>query len=172
MTTPRSQSPQSDKQEISRLVAAASEESRGDVYAGKRQLPRYSTGMPLEAVLDKSRTSEAFPVTMHNVSDTGLAFWAKREIEPGEDVFLREFSDDDNSAWVGAEVTHCTAGIRGFLIGAQFHHPLEPEERAPEPADLVAVGHEANAPTAAPDGPSKRKGLLDWLGFGRNNDHD
>lgn len=127
--------------------------------------------MPFEAAFDKSDPAETVPVMMHNVSDIGLAFWAKRAIGPGTDVYLREFSDDKDCAWVGAHVTHCTPGIRGFLVGAEFHCPLEPDEVEPEEQELAAVGEHSPAPVHPPsESPSKRRGLLSWIGWGREDD--
>ena len=88
MTTQSDRAAQSDEREISRLVTVASQENRRDVYAGKRRWRRYSTGMKLEAVFDRADTSDAFPVTMHNVSEIGLAFWAKRALGVAFDVRL------------------------------------------------------------------------------------
>ena len=170
MTTQSDRPAQSDEREISRLVTVASQENRRDVYAGKRRWRRYSTGMKLEAVFDRADTSDAFPVTMHNVSEIGLAFWAKREIEPGADVYLREFSDDDDRVWVGAHVTHCTSGIRGFLIGAQFHHPLAPDDLEPSEQELVMVGEQDPVSDSPSDSSSKRRGLMGWLGWGCKDD--
>ena len=169
MTTQSDRPAQSDEREISRLVTVASQENRRDVYAGKRRWRRYSTGMKLEAVFDRADTSDAFPVTMHNVSEIGLAFWAKREIEPGADVYLREFSDDDDRVWVGAHVTHCTSGIRGFLIGAKFHHPLASDDLEPVEQELVMVGEEDSVSDPLSDPSSGRRGLLGWLGWGRKD---
>ena len=170
MTTQSDPLTHSDKQEISRLVSAASQENRGDVYAGKRRWPRYTTGMQLEATFDRSNPPEVFPVTMHNVSDIGLAFWTRAQIEPSTDIYLREFTNHDDCNWVGAHVTHCTPGIRGFLIGAQFHNPLTPEDSEPGEEELVAVGQDSQASDCQDDPAPKRRGLLDWLGWGRKGD--
>jgi hypothetical protein len=167
MTTNGNPSSESDSHEISRLVSFASTEGVGDIYAGKRRWPRYSTGMQFEVAFDTSNPSDVFPVTMHNVSDTGLAFWSKTEVEPGADVYLREFTNDEDPTWVGAQVTHCTPGIRGYLIGAKFHNPLEPGDAGHQEEELVAVGQAAeNSDNPRQPSPQRRR-LFKWLGLGR-----
>lgn len=76
--------------------------------------------MQLDVTTDAADDSCAWPVTMHDISDRGFAFWSKRRLRNGACIFVREFSADNSSPWLPARVTHCTVGIRGYLIGAEF----------------------------------------------------
>ena len=172
-----------------RLVKMASEQSRGDRYTGKRRKRRFkSPSLQLEAAFDPWDPSEVFSVTSHNIGLTGTAFWARREIEPGTNVYLREFTVEGTSRWVGAHVTHCAFGIRGYLVGAEFHHPVtaagaeannnQPEGERPRPAgcglsasfagsehDASDLGHDNAKEEGDEKSSSKRRGLLGWLGL-------
>jgi hypothetical protein len=35
-------------------------------------------------------------------------------------IYVREFSGGEVRPWLAARIVHCTAGIRGFLVGANF----------------------------------------------------
>ncbi len=149
-----------------RLIRVALHDGYEDVYAGKRHDTRYATGLRLEASLGEPNPLAALPVTMHNVSGAGMAFWIKREIDPGVNIYIREFSDEADAVWIGTHVTHCTSGIRGFLIGTQLHHPLSPEDLTPLEDELLGVGEQTSADNTAEDRSSSRGGLLSWLGLG------
>jgi hypothetical protein len=107
-----------DCKSVARLIQSAADCGEVDTYAGKRHTARVSEGVQLEVTEDLSQKS--FAVSMHNVSETGCAFWIKRKMEIHTPLFLREFTPDDSAPWVPACVTHCTQGIRGFLIGVSF----------------------------------------------------
>lgn len=164
MINAESQSPKSQRDEMVRLIRVALHEGYEDVYAGKRHDTRYSTGLRLEASLGEPDPSAVLPVTMHNVSGTGMAFWVRREIDPGASLYIREFSDDTDSIWIGMQVTHCTSGIRGFLIGTQLHYPLSSDDLKPLEDELLGVGGRVSADAAEERAP-KRGGLLSWLGL-------
>ena len=109
-----------DPGEIERLVRSAGQVGLPDEYSGKRNATRFAAGMPLDVTTDPSVPGCSWPVTMHNVCDGGFAFWSKRQLRMGREIFVREFSDDNSAPWLRAHVTHCTVGIRGYLVGAEF----------------------------------------------------
>jgi hypothetical protein len=122
MTTPEWTEPIAPDEQIARMVAAAGEVGEPDPYAGKRQSTRFREGMRLEIALDPLRLNRSQAVFMHNISDGGFAFWSRQKMAPRTTLYVREFSDDDDLPWLPAHVTHCTVGIRGFLVGASFNH--------------------------------------------------
>ncbi len=107
-----------DKNEIARLVADAKEFGEADAYDGKRDDMRVADGLQLEVRTNPIGPSAA--VSMQNVSDGGFAFWSKTKMFQRDTLFVRQFSEDNACTWLPAQVTHCTVGIRGFLIGAAF----------------------------------------------------
>jgi hypothetical protein len=56
-----------------------------------------------------------------------VALWSKKKFPLHQRIYVREFNTDGAPAWVEAQVCHCTNGIRGFLIGASFVRPIDPE---------------------------------------------
>lgn len=111
------QTPAKPSTEIQRLVAIASEQGAADQYAGKRGVQRFAVGMMLEAALCPDQPSRIWPVTMHNVSETGFGFFSRKKLDCDQLVFVREFVDEDTSIWMPARVTHCTQKINGYLVG-------------------------------------------------------
>lgn len=115
------------KREIQRLVEDAKEGGEADHYTGKRQTMRFNAGMMLEATLDpKLPAGSRWPLTMHNVSEGGFGFWSKRKLEIGDMLYVRAFTPDESGRWLAARVTHCTVGIRGFLVGVAFEPNATP----------------------------------------------
>ncbi len=108
-----------DRSEIARIVAAARELGEPDSYGGKRDGVRISDGLQLEVRTNPTGRSTA--VSMHNVSEGGFAFWSKTKMTQRDTLFVRQFSEDNSRPWLPAQVTHCTVGIRGFLIGVVFN---------------------------------------------------
>lgn len=102
---------------VEQLVRSAAE-GEADHYAGKRHDTRVCENVPLELTDDPAKKSAA--VTMHNISKTGCAFWIKRKLEIHATVYVREFTPDNSAKWIRGYVTHCTQGIRGFLVGVAF----------------------------------------------------
>lgn len=129
MTTTSNSSSTSDAQEIQKLVTSAQQQGVPDCYTGKRRWLRLSAGMRLEISTDPEVPSASVHVTMQNVSEGGFAFWSKRELRQDTPLFVREFSTEGDREWVAAKVRHCTAGIRGYLIGGEFENPM-PEDQA------------------------------------------
>ena len=129
MAASNNSSSTSDSQEIHKLVTSAQELGAPDHYTGKRRWTRFTAGMPLEITTNPANPLATVYVTMQNVSEGGFAFWCKREIEQHTSMFVREFTDEGNREWVAAHVRHCTIGIRGYLIGAQFENPTMDEEQ-------------------------------------------
>ena len=109
--------------EIKRLVTSAEQDGQADAYAGKRGSVRFAAGMPLDVTTSPDVPSCAWPVTMHNISERGFAFWSRRQLRQGTAIYVREFSGNAPAPWLPACVTHCTVGIKGFLIGAAFDDP-------------------------------------------------
>lgn len=109
-----------DKDEVRRIVSNAESSGEHDSYAGKRTSIRFAEGMQLDVTDDPSKHSVPMAVTMHNASQGGCAFWLKRKLELRSKVYIREFSADNSLPWLPVYVTHCTQGIRGFLIGVAF----------------------------------------------------
>ena len=164
---PSTLAPKSSQQAIESLVSLAAEFSRGDGYRGKRKKKRFNSGLKLEAVFDLTDSTSPFPIAMQNVSGLGVAFWTRFEIDPGTDLYLREFTGEDPGDWIGVNVTRCAPGIRGLLCGAEFHHPVTD-------VDLPRVAFEPDDPdeecteeTDEGTSPSKSGGLLGWLGLSR-----
>ena len=119
----------SDAQEIQKLITSAQEQGTPDRYTGKRRWMRFSAGMRLEITTDPGVPSASVHVTMQNVSEGGFSFWSKRELRQHTPLFVREFSAEGDREWVAAQVRHCTTGIRGYLVGAEFEN-LPPEDKA------------------------------------------
>jgi len=115
--------PPSGDGQVAQWVESASQQGEADAYAGKRDCIRFAEGMSLEVTLNPDRPAASWRVYMHNVSHGGFAFWSKKTVLAWATVFVREYTDDNSLAWVKARVTHCTMGIRGFLIGAAFELP-------------------------------------------------
>jgi len=109
-----------EQREIERLVHTASAEGERDDHAGQRETMRFAVGMRLDVATNPGDESTVRPVTMHNISEHGFAFWIKERLERRCNIWVREFSADNPQPWVAATVTHCTKGLRGFLIGAEF----------------------------------------------------
>ena len=110
-------------------MTSAQEQGAPDRYTGKRQQMRFSAGMRLEITTDPGMPSASVHVIMQNVSEGGFAFWSKRELRQHAPLFVREYSDEGDREWVAAQVRHCTVGIRGYLVGAEFDHPTTDGER-------------------------------------------
>ena len=123
----------SDAQEIQKLVASAQEQGTPDCYTGKRRWMRFTAGMPLEITTEPGVPSASVHVTMQNVSEGGFSFWSKRELRQYTPLFVREFSTVGDREWVAAQFRHCTTGIRGFLVGAEFENPTTDEEQGNTP---------------------------------------
>ncbi|UCG32983.1 MAG: hybrid sensor histidine kinase/response regulator [Phycisphaerales bacterium] len=116
--------------EISRLIAFARQHGEADTYLGKRKWVRYSLGMPLEVTTDPDNPSAAWRVIMHNISGGGFGLWSKQSVAPRSTIYVREHGQDHAAEWLPAFVRNCIVGIRGYLIGAAFIHPIEPEPPA------------------------------------------
>ena len=123
--------PLSKPEQIKRLVQHARQQGKPDGVPGKRRWPRFTTGMRLEVTTDPSRPSLAVAAIMHNVSEGGFAFWSKRELSARTQLFVREFESEGELDWLPARVRHCTSGILGHLVGAQFEEPPTEESRLP-----------------------------------------
>jgi hypothetical protein len=74
----------------------------------------------LEATSDPDNPGEVCDVIMRNISEDGIAFWSRRRFPIRTPVYVREYATERSTVWFAAHVTHCTIGIRGYLIGARF----------------------------------------------------
>lgn len=101
---------------LSRVCANAEPDS----YSGKRDATRFTEGAAIEVMLDPKKPSRVSNVYLHNASDGGCAFWSKKKIAPRKAVRVRAYAEEGVDPWVKACVTHCTVGIRGFLVGVAF----------------------------------------------------
>jgi hypothetical protein len=106
--------------QVGRWIAAAGASGEADGYAGKRHATRFADGLYLEVTLDPAKPSATWGVYMHNVSGGGCAFWSKREVPLRGMVSVRHCGEDGPGPWIAARVTHCTRGLRGFLVGVSF----------------------------------------------------
>ena len=121
MTTQHDRTSRSDEREIARLVTTASEDGVPDQRSGHRSAARFAAGMQLDVTTDPNVPSSTWPVIMHNISASGFAFWSKKQLRQGGSIWVREFSSDNSAPWLPAHVTHCTVGIKGYLVGAAFN---------------------------------------------------
>ncbi len=116
----RQKSEQSKQFEIQQWVHEAAEIGEADWYLGKRQAKRFAEGMRIEVALGSQSASSIWNVMMHNVSETGISFWTRHELDVGQTICVREFSADNSHAWLRARVKHKTSALQGFLIGLVF----------------------------------------------------
>ncbi len=123
MQVPKRKGPIAGRGDIARWVELAGNQGEADKYAGKRHWTRFAEGMRLDVMLNPAQAGGSWGVYMHNVSDGGFAFWSKKAVPRGSSLFVREYTEDDSQGWVKAKVTHCTVGIRGYLVGAAFEVP-------------------------------------------------
>ncbi len=109
------------RSEIKRLVEAAGGLGDPDGYAGKRGSTRFAKSLQLEVTTDPENFPASRVAAMHNISTDGVAFWSKKDASRGSTLYVREFcSEEVPHPWLQAQVTHCTVGIRGYLIGVAF----------------------------------------------------
>lgn len=105
--------------EVKRLLAIATQDGRLDVYAGKRKMSRLKCGHYLDVSCDPSGNAP-IQVPMHDISAGGLSFWIRKRLSVGEAVYIRDGSDSSAYPWLRIQITHCDAGIKGFLTGGKF----------------------------------------------------
>lgn len=106
--------------EVEILLRSARLSGEADSYPGKRRDIRTSESLQLEVAKDPSTSKGTFACTLHNVSEGGCAFWFRQKLERHARVHVREFTPDNSLPWIDSFVTHCTQGIRGFLVGVAF----------------------------------------------------
>ncbi len=112
---------------IKRLTTVARRRGEADAYLGKRAWLRYTIGMRLEIARTEAGKARPVPVVTHDISGGGIGFWSKRPIPRDGVLFVRAWSEDGSEPWLAAKVVHCTIGIRGYLIGAAFLKPADPD---------------------------------------------
>jgi len=108
------------KEEIGRLVSEAMDAGYPVTQNRGRRAARFSVGMLLDATTNPSLQTGLWMVTMHNVSESGIAFWSKKPVGVRSDIWVRESTEEDSAPWISAYVTHCTNGLTGPLVGARF----------------------------------------------------
>ncbi|HRX86155.1 MAG TPA: PilZ domain-containing protein [Phycisphaerae bacterium] len=165
MSSKRNNNPevQAQTEEITRILVDAARHAAGDFYGGKRTHKRFFASNPFEADAEIAEDHQQFPVTLHDVSASGLSCWSKHRLDEDAPVRVREFTSDDSGVWLSARVTHCTPGIRGFLVGAQFDYPAEDDV-----LEQLAAESEPQPVPAAP--PSWWRRILNSLGIGHQPD--
>jgi len=114
------------KSEIRRLIRAATDAGAPDRYRGKRHFSRVASALTLEASQSPGNPREIYGITMHDISEGGVAFWSRRVFSIRTPIYVREYTPAKPGVWLAAEVTHCTLGIRGYLIGVRF--AITPDE--------------------------------------------
>jgi len=133
--------------EIAKLVEYARAFGDEDLYHGKRAWPRFNAALQLEATKDPQEPSVVWTVAMHNVSIGGFAAWSKTELERHDTVYVRQFSASGQRPWLKAVVRHCTRGLRGYLVGAEFLNEAistDSEEPHDEPQAAEIDPHDAD----------------------------
>lgn len=110
------------------LLKCARAEGSRDVYGGKRDWVRYNLGVRIEVATDPTIPATAWGVSLHNVSGGGVGFWSKRSLSTNTVIHIKDQSEDGQVVWLSARVTHCTVGLRGYLVGASFAEPGAADE--------------------------------------------
>ena len=152
-----------NEQAISKLLKDAREQGVADSYSGKRCGVRYRAAMQLDSTTDTDDRTADWPVTMHNVSGGGCAFWSRQELVTGTPILIRPFGSDDEGGWIPACVQHCANGLRGYLVGAAFDDPLPPDDVSnAEPAEGGAEATESPDPLEPPDPATSRRWWQRW----------
>lgn len=109
-----------NRAEVNRWVENAQQNGDFEHYAGKRHATRFNDGMLLQVTVNPAVSPGRWNVYMHNVSEGGFAFWSKKDVQARAQLWVRDAAAPGNTGWMEAWVTHCTRGIRGFLVGASF----------------------------------------------------
>ena len=65
-----------NRREVARLVSTATQEGVPDRRVGDRAATRFAAGMKLDVTVDPQQADSVWPVTMHNISDSGFSFWS------------------------------------------------------------------------------------------------
>ncbi len=108
------------KAEIGRLFKLAAAVGSPDFYAGKRKWPRITAPLDLELCFDPAGDDPLQRVALQHISEGGIGFWSRTRLRGGKVLYVRESSDNDPRPWLKARVAHCSAALRGFLIGCAF----------------------------------------------------
>lgn len=151
---------QVEQSHIKHLLDLAMEQGHADVYSGKREISRYSAAIRLEVRVDTPEGRRILPALLHNISCAGLALWTREPVEVTPLLHVREFQSDNRGEWFSAKATRCAPGIKGFLVGVKFHHPLPDEAPVEEEAvDEIDV-EETNEPATEKGGWLTRLGSI------------
>jgi len=116
------------EREIDRLVAVGQRSGQADLYGARRQYVRYAVDVPLDACRQSSDNENAWIMSMHDVSLGGIGAWSHAPVELHTTLLVRDASTAIHGQWLRCVVRHCTRGLRGFLIGAQFLQGTTTEE--------------------------------------------
>ncbi len=109
------------KEEVKRLVSAATRTGRPDKYAGKRKKSRLRNDNWMDLRRDPA-AEETTQVSTHDISLGGVSFWIRKKVELGETIYLRDGADTLSHPWLKVRVTHCVVGLKGFLVGGEFEY--------------------------------------------------
>lgn len=116
--TTRNESP------FARLLAQARREGTPDVSFGQRCRPRFALGAALSARFSDGGET-AWPVTMQNISEGGMAIQSHRPLATGAVILLRDPHETTPGSAAEVEVVHCTAIGDGYLVGVKFRDEIE-----------------------------------------------
>ena len=124
-----------DKHDIERFFRTAAQYGEPDQYKGKRYESRIANALMLEASLDPRNPADVWAVTMKDISEGGVSFWAKQKFPIRTPVHIREYNSSSSGIWLAGNVTHCTSGLRGYLVGVAFKRSADTNE-----PDLKTMG--------------------------------
>jgi len=135
------------------LLQRAKREGKKDVYSGNRIWTRYSISTLVRVCTDPAHSSDAWHVSLHNISGGGIGYWSTQEASVGSTIYICD-TDDHTPIWLAAEVVHCSVGMRGHLIGAVFFEPIGSDEDLDKSGDDQTTGIDS-APSALKITPEK-----------------
>lgn len=118
MSTAEFRSEQS--REIDRLVAFGQGSGEADLYTARREHVRFSVNVPLDARRQMGGNENAWIMAMQDISPGGIGAWSHTPVAPRTILLVRDASTPIRGQWLRCVVRHCTRGLRGFLIGAEF----------------------------------------------------
>ncbi|MFQ5491274.1 MAG: PilZ domain-containing protein [Phycisphaerae bacterium] len=104
-----------------RWLESARQDPDTDNFTGKRQHLRFRWPAQLQVHVansaDAEGTAEVCYVTGRDISELGVGFHCRRELQPHTRVDLLV---DGEHVKVPAQVRHCTQTVSGFFVGADF----------------------------------------------------
>jgi hypothetical protein len=129
---------------LQQWLTRARREGEEDVFSGKREWKRFDYKFPVEIVLENGRSAEPLYAETHTVSAGGASIWCRSGIDVLSHVRICEWPSDQATGWLTGRVVYCDSGLRGYMIGIVWDHPLESEARS------GSRSVDAACPTASP----------------------